>query len=242
MLDGTALKHVKSEKDIGVTIDSRLKFEEHMTSKINKANNIMGVIRRTFKTLDEYTFPRLFKALVRPHLEYANPVWSPQLKKDIIAVENVQRRATKQLPGLRDLSYSQRLQRLKLPTLAYRRMRGDIIECYKLLTGIYDYRVSDILPKYEDNVGRASQLRGHNMKLYSRRARLNLRKNYFSYRVVDTWNGLPSTVVNAPSLPSFERRLDKHWRTQDLLYEFKAAIKKTAPTGSEADTDEDLDI
>ena len=83
-------------------------------------------------------FKQLFTAIVRPHLEYANAVWNPFLQKHIISVENVQRRATKMVPGLRDLSYEARLRALKLPTLAYRRYRGDMIEMYKLSHGLYD--------------------------------------------------------------------------------------------------------
>ena len=79
------------------------------------------------------------------YLEYANQVWCPYLKKHIEAIENVQRRASKQIPGLSSLSYEDRLRKLKLPTLAYRRSRGDMIELYKILTGKYDEDVSNFL-------------------------------------------------------------------------------------------------
>ena len=58
--------------------------------------------------------------------------WSPQKIKHIEMIENVQRRCTRQLPYLKDLSYPERLKKLKLPTLAYRRIRGDMIETYKI--------------------------------------------------------------------------------------------------------------
>ena len=77
----------------------------------------------------------LYKVLVRPHLEYANQIWTPHLIKNITAVENVQRRATKMIPGLRDLEYEQRLFKLRLPTLAYRRLRGDMIE--RIMVAMY---------------------------------------------------------------------------------------------------------
>ena len=105
----------------------------------------MGFIRRTYTYLDEETFLLLYKGLVRPHLEYANQVWAPHLRKDITALENVQRRATRQIPGFKELSYQERLSRLKLPTLSYRRVRGDMIEMYKILTGKYDTRVSNFV-------------------------------------------------------------------------------------------------
>jgi hypothetical protein len=85
--------YVESEKDIGDVIDNKLTFNQHISEKINKANSIMGVLRRTMEYMDCITFKLLYTALVRPHLEYANQVWCPYLKKHIEAIENVQIRA-----------------------------------------------------------------------------------------------------------------------------------------------------
>ena len=104
-----------------------------MSEKINKANSLMGIIRRTFDHMDEQCFSKIFKSLIRPHIEYANKIWSPHLKKHIKPIENVQRRATKLIPGFKDIEYKERLRKLKLPTLAYRRLRGDTFELYKIL-------------------------------------------------------------------------------------------------------------
>ena len=97
------LDEVSSEKDIGVVIDNKLSFSDHLAEKINKANRIVGLIRRTFVALDEEIFRCLYVALVRPHLEYANQIWAPYLVKGIEAVENVQRRASKLVPALKNL-------------------------------------------------------------------------------------------------------------------------------------------
>ena len=70
----------------------------------------------------------LYKTLVRTHLEFASSVWHPYKSKYIEMIENVQRIATKQLPGLKNLSYPERLRKLKLPTLTLKRIRGDMIE------------------------------------------------------------------------------------------------------------------
>ena len=64
----------KSEKDIGVIIDSKLTFENHINEKVNKANSIMGDIQQTFEFLDIKTFRLLYTSLVRPYIEYANQV------------------------------------------------------------------------------------------------------------------------------------------------------------------------
>ena len=130
---------------VGVNIDSNLKFDQHIQTKVNKANQIVELIRRSFRYLDFKTFCLLFKALVRPHHEYAGCIWNLYLKKDIEAIENVPRRATKMLPYLKELPYDERLKRLKLPMLRLRRLRGDMIETYKTLNKIYDERVTSTL-------------------------------------------------------------------------------------------------
>ena len=112
------LPKIEMEKDLGVNIDDKLNFSHHMSEKINKANKVVGMIRRTFLTMDKVMFTTLYKTLVRPLIEYANQVWSPLLIKDIVAIENVQRRATKMVPGLKDMSYEDRLRELNLPSLA----------------------------------------------------------------------------------------------------------------------------
>ena len=118
--DVTRLENIASEKDLGVVVDQNLSFSTHIQQIINKANSIVGVKRRSFVYLDENMFTNLFKALIRPHLEYAASIWNPYKVKDIETIENVQRRSTKLLPGFKQLSYSERLRKLKLPTLAYR--------------------------------------------------------------------------------------------------------------------------
>ena len=140
-----ALNQINSEKDIGIIVDSSLTFRENMTEKVNKANRVMGVIRRTYTYLNESTFLSSYKALVRPLLEYANQVWAPHSVKYIEIIENVQRRATKCIPGLVGMEYPERVRSLKLPTLAYRRLRGDMIETFKILQGKYDPQLSSLL-------------------------------------------------------------------------------------------------
>ena len=100
------MEHVFEEKDLGVTFDSNMSFSEHIANKVNKANAITGLVRRSFTFLDCASFIKLYCAMIRPHLEYAQSIWSPHLLKDIDAIENVQIRATKLVDGLNNLSYS----------------------------------------------------------------------------------------------------------------------------------------
>ena len=217
---GKGMEFTQAEKDIEVVIDSKLSFESHINEKVNKANSVMGVIRRTFEFLDIKTFKISFTALVRPHVEYANQVWNPHLKKHIDKLENVQRRATKLVPGLSKLTYEEGLRKIGLPTLAYRRIRGDMIETYKILTQKYDPEVSNFIKLRED-----SCTRGHKYKIFKSRPRLDIRKYSFCMRVVDTWNQLPSSVVEAETVSAFERRLDRHWKNQPIYFIYREAIK-----------------
>ena len=90
-------------------------------------------------------------------MEYAAAVWSPYTKKDIELIENVQRRATKQVPSLKQLSYTDRLKKLKMPTRKYRRLRGDMIETFKIVNGIYG---KDVTERFFE-MNRRDQTRGH---------------------------------------------------------------------------------
>ena len=106
------------------------------------------------------------------------------------------------------LSYSERLNSLGLTTLATRRLRGDLIETYKLLT--HKERIDpNQFFQFSDN---GYALRGHSLKLYKPSVRLNIRKQFYSYRVIDSWNQLPQHVVEAPTVNTFKNRLDKHWK------------------------------
>ena len=221
-MKGTHIKVVKEETDLGVVIDDNLTFHSHMQTKISKANSIMGLIRRSFQYLDKDMFKMLFTALVRPHVEYANAVWAPSLKKDIEAVENVQRRATKYLPGLQDLSYEQRLRLLDLPTLRYRRYRGDMIECFKITHDLYDPAASaGLLP-----MAPPSTLRRHDYHIEKQDYKYDLRKNFFSLRVTNQWNNLPDQVVAAKTVRCFEGLLDRMWKANapEVLYDFECDL------------------
>ena len=103
----------------------------------------------------------------------------------------MQRRAPKQLPGMKDIPYQEKLQRLKLPTLAYRRTHGDMTEVYKLLQGKYDSDVSNIVKLHKD-----SDTRGHSLKPFLEHA---CKKESFSLTVIKLWNDLPEVdLCNCP--------------------------------------------
>ena len=176
-MEGKILNKSDCEKDIGVYIDRELKFDKHINNIVNKANRVLAITRKTFQYMDQSIFRYIFKGLVRPHLEYAAPVWSPHHIKYKELIENVQRRATKMVPGLSELSYPERLRKLNIPTLAYRRVRGDMIQTYKMLNGGYDDSLPSILQRS------TTGLRGHKDKLYLKGSNKDISKFSFKSRV-----------------------------------------------------------
>ena len=198
------LESVQNEKDIGVTFDQSLEFDLHIKEKVNKANSMFAVVRRSYKYLDVVTFKLLYKSLVRSQLEYASSVWSPYKIKHIEAIENVQRRATKQIQGLSHLPYEERLKTIKLPTLTSRRLRGDMIETFKILTKVYDDDVSPNLCLHSSE----QTTHGHKLKLQKQRCEGALRLNSFPLRITNVWNNLPQNVIEAPSVNSFKNNVE----------------------------------
>ena len=195
------------EKDLGVWVDEGLKFDKHINKTVTRANQILGLINRTFSYKDINVIKKLYTSLVRPHLEYCNVVWSPRYKKDVQIIETVQKRATRMIRDIRDLPHEERLKRMQLPSMVYRRYRGDMIEVYKYLTGRNYMSREDFIPLAEDNTRR-----GHSRKLLKRYCRTGLRQHFFSYRVVNGWNILPEDVVMAPTTNTFKNRIARVWR------------------------------
>jgi len=203
------LEKTEREKDIGVNVDNELKFDRHIEIQCGKANRILGLIRRSFTYLDKHSMKQLYTALIRPILEYGHVITYPRYKKSAILLENVQHRATKMVPELKDLEYEDRLREMDLQSLYYRRDRGDMIECYKMTHGSYD--IDPILKQDTDTTRR-----GNSFKLKMTSSSKEVRHHYFSIRVVSKWNSLPESVVDAPSLNSFKNRLDKHWNIHKI--------------------------
>lgn len=221
-INGNNLENLDSYKDLGVCFDTKLKFGLHINDKVKKANSILGIIKRNFMCLSTDAFICLYKSMVRSHLEYAEPVWSPHYQEYIEMIERVQMRATKLLPGLRNKSYSARLKSLNLPTLKFRRLRGDLIEMYKIVHNIYDSNIS-----LNINYAPCTVTRGSSKRIFPQHCKYDLRKHYFLNRVTNLWNGLPESVASAPTINIFKNCLDRFWENQAIVYDWHADISGT---------------
>jgi len=206
------IEEITMEKDLGIYITSDLKPSTQCIKAAGKARSVLAMVRRNFKRLDPQDFLLIYKTYIRPHMEYCVQAWSPHLAKDIKILENVQRTATKMVPILRKLPYESRLHRLGLTTLERRRIRGDLIETYKILTGKEKVNMEQFFEL--SNTGH--NLRGHNKKLAVNRCRLDTRKYFFSNRVVRYWNDLTQKIVDSESVNVFKNRLDQHWQDMGI--------------------------
>ena len=116
-------------------MNANMNVSEQCRIAASKGNQVLGMIRRNITYKEKRLIITLYKTIVRPHLEYCIHVWNPHLRKYVDMLEKIQRRATKLIPELRDLTYAERLKECGLTTLETRRLRGDQIEVFKILNG-----------------------------------------------------------------------------------------------------------
>ena len=192
-------------RNLGVTVDNCLKFHNHTNLTITKANQYF----MQYKEPDMII--KLYKSLVRPIVEYGNPVWGPYYITDQRSIEGVQRCATKLVPSIRHHTYPERLQILNLPSLYYRRYRGDMILMYQVT-----HKNIDGLPFNLFTVAPVSATKVHNFKHSCTSC---YRANLFSFRSINKWNNLPSysTLLMLTLLAnSFKNVLDNF--CSDILF------------------------
>ena len=201
-MGGTVLNTTLKEKDLGLNISADMKVSEQCGIAAAKENQILGLVRRNIVYKENELIIPMYKTIVRPHLEYCIQAWRPYRKNDIEMLERVQRRATKMIQKLRNISYEMRLKERGLTTLETRKLRGDQIDVFKILNG------------YE-NIDRIffSQSRTRegleDMELH---LQLDIRKFSFSQRTVNEWNRLSADCVGASSVNIFKNKIDIYLR------------------------------
>ena len=209
VLDGVELEASDQEKDLGVTTHSSLLWNEQIKSCINKANRMICWIVRNLVLREKTVMLSIYKALIRPHLEYCVQLWNPVSSYGswavILELEGVQRRFTRLIDEIGMLPYSRRLEILNLTTLAERRARGDLIETFKAVNNIsgYDSSMFKTSRSGSNLVSRPRSNRGSS-KLQ------RLQRSFLTERVIVSWNKLPVSVKNTDSVLSFKIKLEKY--------------------------------
>ena len=218
-LNGQEIKSTECEKDLGVFIHSSLKPSVHIAEIVKKANQVLGQLLKSVTYRDKIYFAKLYKQRVRCHLELAVQAWSPWTKHDIDLIESVQKRAIRNIRGLNG-SYEEKLKQIGLTTLSQRRCRGDMLQMYKILN-----KVDDVNPETwfkplhsrQTNATRSSTFittegaELNTLNVVKPKARLELRRNFFSHRVVDKWNSLPFYLQTASSVNHFKSSYDRYF-------------------------------
>jgi ribonuclease P/MRP protein subunit RPP40 len=212
-MNGKTLASVSHERDLGIIVSNDLKSYNQCHQAYIKASRVLGMIKRTIQSRNPKLLLPLYKSLVRPHLEYCTPCWSPHYNKDKALLEKVQHRFTHLFSDLCSLTYEDRLDRLHLWSLEERRHRADLIEVYRILHGLSPFTADTFFAVAHD-----SRTRGHSLKLSRQHCKRDIRLHFFSERVIGCWNRLDETTVSAPSLNSFKSRLANYRRNEKGLF------------------------
>ena len=214
-INGHKLLAVEEEKDLGVYITSSCTPSRQVSAAATKANQVLGQLLKSFSYRDHYTFIRLYSQYVRPHLEYCVQAWSPWLQQDITILENVQRRAVNAVSGLNG-TYEEKLSALNLPSLEKRRVRGDMLQTFKMVMGIDDVNPLNYFTisanQHHHTTRQAASIHDGvvvpSYGLTQGPAKLELRRNSFSQRIVAPWNSLTATVKAATTVNDFKSKYD----------------------------------
>ena len=209
-LDGVVLESIEMEKDLGVTVSHELGWDKNIQSCIKDANRAISWISRNILERDSSILTRIYKTIIRPKLEYCVQLWNPAAChgnwSTILELESIQRRFSRLANDIGLLPYSERLGKMKLTTLGERRIRGDLIETFKIVNRIVDYG-KDIfrLSRSGRNIIRESTFTNSNV---DSSAIVKLKSSFLPERVRNYWNNLPNFVKSSVDVPSFKANLE----------------------------------
>ena len=202
------VKSDNEEIDLEVLMFKDLKLSKQCLLVKNKANLMLGVINRGVSYKSAEVISKLYRSYIRPHLEYCIHFWSPINVKGEDMLQGLQKRATKMIPSLRNLSYKERLKRLGMFSLRHRRLRDDMIEVFKMIQSIDQVNLGKLFCKDEDR-----RRRKHCLKI-RRRVNSDIGLKFFTRRVINYWNQLTDEVVSFKSLSTFKIKLDEFMTTK----------------------------
>ena len=209
-LNHVSIENISYEKDLGVMTNDFLNWDEQIKKCISKANKMIAWITRNLIIREKKVMINIYKTIIRPNLEYCAQLWSPVAAHGnwglILQLEGVQRRFTRLINGIGTLPYSERLEALNLTTLAERRLRGDLIETFKIVNDLVNYG-KDIF-----KMGRSGRNIVHKPSKLRRTGVHNIANSSLSHRVINYWNKLPSCVKFSQDVNFFKINLEQYKR------------------------------
>ena len=211
-MSDTPLAASSCERDLGVMISNDLKPSAQVKKAAARASFVAHRLTSTFTFWNERMLSQLYKSFIRPHLEFSSVVWSPWARKDIDALETIQRRVSKLAPSLRNMTYSERLDRLEWPLLAERRTRADLIEMHKIeheLVQVHFVNGNQRRAASQLDSPASNTRNGHRGLCRGRTYNCEQRYNFFLNRTAGSWNALPSAIKDATNTITFKKLLDK---------------------------------
>lgn len=194
---------MESHRDLGVVVDSRLRFHAHVRIVVQKAAGLCNNMLRSTVNRNSNFMITLFVSHIRPILDYCSTVWCVGYLEDLRLLESVQRRWTRQVAGLSAMSYGDRLRALDLYSIRGRFLRSDLIKYWKILC--CDTAGCDLSAMFQRS--EVGWTRGHRHKLVMPRCNTDVRKKFFNVRCIGVWNSLPSHVVESSSVNVFKSSL-----------------------------------
>jgi hypothetical protein len=203
-INGVTLDKTREEKDLGVVVTDTLKPSAQCAKAAKTATSVLGQITRAFRYRDRATFVQLYKQYVRPHLDFAVQAWSPWQQADKEALERVQRKAVAMVSGLQGRTYEERLRELRLTTLEERRHQLDMLHMYKLCSGKLDQDRADWFRPPPPAAARTRR-NADPLNVRPNHGRLEIRRNFFTVRVGEPWNMVPSEIKRAVTANGFKR-------------------------------------
>jgi len=201
----TVVQEVTQTKYLGLTIDSRLSWTEHIRQITKKANNVKGFLQRNLQSCPISVKESCYKSFIKPILEYACVVWDPYKQKDILAIESVQRRCARFVCNNYSsyASVTNMLQNLNWPSLASSRHQLKAIALFKIMHQLVVIPTDTILQPAPSSY----HLRGHSMKLAQPSARVDVYLHSFFPSSIKIWNNLPTHLITCSSLDQFKANL-----------------------------------
>ena len=210
-IDGSNIEFKACFRDLGLTVSSPLSFNAHVDSVVAKAYRRLGLISKVFRIKSPTTTLKLYKAFVRPILDFSSVIWNPHTNRNIAKIERVQRRMCRCLPHIRSASYRSQLSIIGTHSLEARRLRYQLIILFKMYKSLVNVNINDFFPFVQNK-----RTRGHTATISAKFAKNNYRRDFFTVSVINFWNKLPQSAIDASSVAEFKSCIKSFFIDQSI--------------------------